>query len=931
MKKKRCYLPIAALFLLANLAFGQGIRGLESVYLIQTSSIDIYYPRSLESEARRLSAFADETRKNLQDFLGVVDTARIPVLLSDSSPYLNGYSTSFPSRRIVIFLAPADPRGELANFSDDLKSVFTHELTHALTQGMRSPFWAALAFASGDWICPTTWIMPQAMEEGLAVFTESSGGEGRLNDPHALRAISTDMAAGIERGIWDVSGGADYPGSGDLPYVYGGMFYSFIMEKFGPAIQKKLWSEAAAGNFIAGFDSVFPFAGAFEKATGMKARKVWGSYLSWMAAKEGSPTNLEPLDGSWISWLPVGTSRIATLASVNNKVYYNDGERNAVFSLDARVLVDAVQGAATRKTSPERLFDADSNIERLLPSNDGSGLFVDWVRFDKNSTLKPATYFYDFGKHSLTLSHPALADANGIAYNLVKSGERTLPSRKGHDGGIEVLSTNNLFVRSLTVDTGARLAMSVTPELGNPTLAILFDTASGPELYVQKRPFPCAITQAAFTDANHVAFVAEFPNGKQALGMMRIDAGTLATFFDALPCTWVRFDTEKPGADAQARGIASETNTDVQSSEAIKVLFPLSFQTVRYPVFQTSSSGLAALGLHFQAKDITERLSWSADTGWNWEAGLPIERISLRLSTGSWIWNAFMSDVAYAGSAGSFDRHLAAGTAGTLLWNMMPRWRTGSVSATVQFAGIDKNAATASIFSPVLSGSSLGGILKFSYSTMRTTAFAPFDSKGVSIVADAEVENMTGYPLALSFASGLTWNIAGPGLPSIRLRAFGAYALPGSLVFLPSGRVFSSKGSIGATVSALPSPYPVFGEYSLIGSGSDWYAFSELRARVFNLEFGSVKRPMEIPFGLGFLARRALVYAGARCAAMASASGMIFPASAFAALAIDFSSLAGLAAEDHIIIYAEAAVRFNPDLAGGSYFYATFSFGADLP
>jgi len=90
------------------------------------------------------------------------------VLLSDREIDLNGYFSPYPSNRIVIFVAGAGPSGQLASLSDELRSVFTHELTHFVAITMRSPFWSTLAVIVGDFMVPTAWMMPNALIEGTA-------------------------------------------------------------------------------------------------------------------------------------------------------------------------------------------------------------------------------------------------------------------------------------------------------------------------------------------------------------------------------------------------------------------------------------------------------------------------------------------------------------------------------------------------------------------------------------------------------------------------------------------------------------------------------------------------------------------------------------------------------------------------------------------
>jgi len=224
----------------------QLLDSLQPVLHFQTDSFDIYAPPNQESQAVRLSGFADQTYGMLCEFFGVKASAgRIPVLLSDIQYSLNGYTTLYPSNRIVILLASADPRSQLATMQDELYSVFLHELVHYVTLNGRSTGWRALAWLLGDWVAPEVWMMPQALVEGTAVWAESRlgghealpdafgldrvgrGRVGRLNDPAALEIVRMERAWGKERSLWDVSGLADFYGAGSLSYLYGGSLSIF--------------------------------------------------------------------------------------------------------------------------------------------------------------------------------------------------------------------------------------------------------------------------------------------------------------------------------------------------------------------------------------------------------------------------------------------------------------------------------------------------------------------------------------------------------------------------------------------------------------------------------------------------------------------------------------------------------------------------------
>ncbi len=435
-------------------AYAQLLGSLEPVLHVRTDFFDIYAPPSLEFQAMRLSGFADRTYAMLCEFFGVkVLDKRTPVLLTDIQYSLNGYTTLYPSNRIVILLASADPRSQLAMMRDELSSVFLHELVHYVTLNERSAGWRAASWLLGDWVAPEVWMMPQAMVEGTAVWAESRLGEegllsgaatkektqgasgigaglgrvGRLNDPAALEVVRLERARGQARSIWEVSGLADFYGAGSLPYLYGGLFVDFLSERFGPGMLARLWHASAGGNLCMGFDGTLTSKGVLERETGTAPPQLWQEFLAWVDEESALSDTSE--DGPQEDLYGGGTDGarelvsgyVGAVCSGDGMLYFVDLERRGLYALSLESAVGVavgghthVQEDAARKNvpepikpelRPERLLAVDGTLRNIFFNGRFGALELDWNRIDAQNRQIPARYRYDIKSHSLTYEY----------------------------------------------------------------------------------------------------------------------------------------------------------------------------------------------------------------------------------------------------------------------------------------------------------------------------------------------------------------------------------------------------------------------------------------------------------------------------------------------------------------------------------------------
>jgi len=202
---------------------------------IKTKYFDIIYPPESETTANLFLSFADDIYIKACESLGNEKYFRMPVLITPSYDSLNAYFTVLPYNRIVVYdtLPFSNDTSSLAVFSETLQSVFYHELIHAVSLNMKTPFFKGLSYAFGDYFNPALIYLPTMFIEGAAVAFESADGEGRLNNGFSLHLVKQAKLENKFPSWQDAAGSKDIYPSGTIPYMFGGTFTSWLLEKYG--------------------------------------------------------------------------------------------------------------------------------------------------------------------------------------------------------------------------------------------------------------------------------------------------------------------------------------------------------------------------------------------------------------------------------------------------------------------------------------------------------------------------------------------------------------------------------------------------------------------------------------------------------------------------------------------------------------------------
>ncbi|CAN5855278.1 hypothetical protein BH11GEM1_BH11GEM1_29970 [soil metagenome] len=201
---------------------------------LDTPHFRVTVPDGLEREGRVAGAAAEHAYAQLARELatprGIID-----LVVTDDADYSNGYATTVPTNRIVVFATPPVDAGSLRLNEDWLGIVITHELTHIFHLDRVRGVWslAQHIFGRGPALFPNSYG-PSWLTEGLAVYYES-----RLTDGGRLKDSESRMiarAAALEHRLPALNalslGSPVFPG-GSGAYGYGSLFVDYLARTRG--------------------------------------------------------------------------------------------------------------------------------------------------------------------------------------------------------------------------------------------------------------------------------------------------------------------------------------------------------------------------------------------------------------------------------------------------------------------------------------------------------------------------------------------------------------------------------------------------------------------------------------------------------------------------------------------------------------------------
>ena len=381
--KTKLFIPLLLILCMSILV----AESFDKTLVIRTNYFDIIYPPKSAETAALLAEYADGFADEICGLLETSMKERIPVYLDPNEEVTNAYYSSAYYSHIVLYdTVPLE--GRLGVFRDNILMIFYHELTHAISLTIQTPFWQVMSRIFGDYLSINQIVtMPLSFVEGVTVSFESRSGEGRLNDPLTDHFLIEDKYENKFCSWADAAGARDvYPG-GTTSYLYGGAFSAWLQKTYGMEKYAELWR-------LGGGVSLFHFSvsGRFKQVYGIGLDDAWDEFRDSIVVPDDIKENPATLSEA-------GDGICSALASGPNGIAWYDGNACAVKFRDS-------VGNVTS------LFDADSSLHRLSFSPDGKLLLVSAAAIS-GKAIRQQVRVYDMQRHRfLAESWPGLRDAS---------------------------------------------------------------------------------------------------------------------------------------------------------------------------------------------------------------------------------------------------------------------------------------------------------------------------------------------------------------------------------------------------------------------------------------------------------------------------------------------------------------------------------------
>ena len=387
---------------------------------------------------------------------------------------------------------------EWTTFEDNLKGLFIHELTHAITLNTRSPFYRFLHRFFGNWATPAFWTAPAFMLEGAPISMESLGGFGRANDPFARHYLRQALHEGKFHTPFQASGVYDFPGQRYLFYEYGGFFSAWLQQQFGMEKYAELWQAMGKSGQFSIFAYRSGFYNIFRRVYNMDFIYAWNTFRDSLALDNIEENQNEILPGQY-RFFSENRNSFPALAASKNEVFildrtgkihvYNSQTGNTrtfnsglflVYDLDVSacgttLLVSgyqAITGDRFRAVVIEHRTDSGRRTGRVFHGLYRARYFRDGVIGIRTELHNNKIVYEDFngnreilfqGNQRLMFSGPQAVDNDRIAFIAARNGARELLLYNYVSGElfrIENSTDNNdywRFMRNLNVSEGRLL------------------------------------------------------------------------------------------------------------------------------------------------------------------------------------------------------------------------------------------------------------------------------------------------------------------------------------------------------------------------------------------------------------------------------------------------------------------------------------------
>lgn len=802
--------------------------------VIRTERFDIVSTIKSRDAAVLLASFADKEYARIADYFSYTNDERIVVALSADSKEVNGWNINLPYTRIVLLTTPPDGV-YFGSYGLWLRTVFIHELTHAVSLNRRTGAAEFLSKIFGNWVSPNL-AMPWFMIEGVTVSLESMEGMGRVNSPSVRSMLRQDILENSFKDIAQAAGPyARYPGRQTF-YHYGGLFSAYLQKKYGFEPYFRLWSDMG-GNFLLDFGRVF------RDVYGITIEKAWEDFRLTLVQEieQNGPVYQNP------DRIFRNDTLITALEIRGNTAYYFDAFKKKACALDLDTRTETF------------LFDYDGTVYSFCLDKGGSRLLVNSMVYDAGLAglhtrefdldrkaftgrswqgLRGAFYFeagsytgvagveienmesrivlyqggfrriLASGRADIVFDSPRQYDDKRVAFIVNELSNRSVALLDVDTGTIERLDIPGLvYAGSISVQDKA-VRINWAPREGFPRTALVYPDQSN----------------AAVMIRNYNGGVADSFSYSNRLYYLSAQSGGVSLFSMPQPYTDNRSVSNIPVTMSYLSPRAFDTNTPWITNETDYSVFPYLLPRFWIPDLSVNATGITAFGFTTLLQDPLEVWQILVRSVFNWNALFMDTDISLNRS--GFLFDLWLraldtlrlsnDSVHYVDRVAQVSGGIGRTITGSPLYNRFSISLYGAWTAFYTNAGGNSSAYTW----PYATNGITAGASVFFGNSRGKYQYYDYEGWDFSFSADYNV-NKDRYRLTGFFSFY-------PGFIPVSLSLSGGYTPYGFLSAGGSGNVFSSAG------------YRVYGEYLSVTNQSIWLVNGQLEWGIasFDIENG---------------------------------------------------------------------------------------------
>ncbi|NRA35793.1 MAG: PD40 domain-containing protein [Polyangiaceae bacterium] len=201
---------------------------------VRSPHFRVHFSVGLEAIAQQVAVVAEDAQLRLTQRLKWTPSSPTHILIIDPSDAANGSATSVPYAQVKLRVTAPDDMSTIGDYENWIGLLVTHEQAHVLHTDNMSGVPAIVNAVLGRTYAPNM-AQPRFVLEGFAVALESQlSSAGRIRsslfDMYLRADVLEDRLAPLDQ-LSHLP--RRWPG-GNLAYLYGGRFFNFISETYGP-------------------------------------------------------------------------------------------------------------------------------------------------------------------------------------------------------------------------------------------------------------------------------------------------------------------------------------------------------------------------------------------------------------------------------------------------------------------------------------------------------------------------------------------------------------------------------------------------------------------------------------------------------------------------------------------------------------------------